>query len=154
MWKISKVIFVFIILSTFFAISLNAQQWTDKQLEVWKSVEAYTDLANKGDVEGFLTYFDESFIGWPYGSDAVHNKQTRAEWIKYFLPITTTVMSTLTPEAIWVKGDFAVVHYYYSDVTKDKDGKTSIDSGRWTDILMKKGDGWIMIGDHGGETSD
>ena len=154
MWKVSKVIFVTFILSTFSAICLNAQQWTDEQLEVWKSVETYDDLANKGDVEGFLTYFDESFIGWPYGSDAVHNKQIRAEWIKYLLPLSTTVMSTITPEAIWVKDNFAFVHYYYSGITKDKDGKVSFESGRWTDILMKKGDRWIMIGDHGGKTSD
>jgi hypothetical protein len=25
--------------------------------------------------------------------------------------------------------------------------------GRWTDILMKQGDKWVMIGDHGGRTS-
>jgi ketosteroid isomerase-like protein len=153
MWKVSKVIFVSVILSTFCAMSLSAQQWTDEQLEVWKSVKAYSDLSNKGDVEGFLTYYDESFIGWPYGSDATHNKTTRAEWVKYFLPLSTALVSTITPEAIWVKDNFAFVHYYYSNVTKDKDGKISIESGRWTDILMKKGDRWVMIGDHGGQTS-
>lgn len=148
-----KVIFVSFLLF-FIALNLQAQQWTTEQLEVWKTVQTYTDIANKGDVEGFLNYFDESFLGWPYGSDAVHNKQIRAEWIKYYLPINTTVMSTITPEAIWVKGDFAVVHYFYTDITKDKDGKTSLSSGRWTDILMKKGNKWVMIADHGGPNSD
>jgi len=153
MWKVTKVIFVFLILSTFCAMSLNAQQWSDEQLEVWKSVKTYSDLTIKGDVEGFLSYYDDSFVGWPYGSDAKHNKKTRAEWVKYFLPLSTTLVSTITPEAIWVKDNFAFVHYYYSNVTKDKDGKTSFESGRWTDILMKKGDRWVMIGDHGGQTS-
>ena len=154
MWKVNKVLFVSIILSAFCVLSLSAQQWTDEQLEVWKSVETYWDLANTGKVDGFLSYYDESFIGWPYGSDATHCQKTRAKWIKYYLPLSTTLVSTITPEAIWVKDNFAFVHYYYSNVTKDSEGKVSFESGRWTDILMKKGDRWIMIGDHGGQTSD
>ena len=149
-----KVFSFSLLLSFFIVLSLNAQQWSDEQLEVWKSVETYADFSNKGDVESFLKYYDESFIGWPYGSDAAHNKLTRTKWVKYFLPASTTLVSTITPEAIWVKGDFAFVHYYYSNITKDKDGKVSFESGRWTDILMKKGDKWVMIGDHGGPNSD
>lgn len=148
-----KVIFIFLILFTLGATSLYAQQWTDEQLEVWKSVQTYSDLANKGDLEGFLTYYDDSFIGWPYGSDATHSKTTRSKWVKYYMPLSTTLVSTITPEAIWVKDNFAFVHYYYSNVNKDKEGKISSESGRWTDILMKKDGRWIMIGDHGGQTS-
>jgi ketosteroid isomerase-like protein len=148
-----KVIFVSFLL-VFITLNLNAQQWTPEQLEVWKTVQTYTDLANKGDLEGFLSYFDDSFLGWPYGSDAVHNSVTRAAWIKYYLPLSTNLVSTITPEAIWVKDNFAFVHYYYSDVSKDADGKISSESGRWTDILMKKDGKWVMVGDHGGKTSD
>ena len=150
MRKLFFVSFLFFIVT----LNLNAQQWTPEQLEVWKTVQTYTDLANKGDVEGFLSYFDESFSGWPMGSDAAHNKATRAAWIKYFLPLSKNLLSTITPEAIWVKDNFAFVHYYYSDVSKNADGKVSSESGRWTDILMKKGNKWVMIGDHGGKTSD
>jgi ketosteroid isomerase-like protein len=143
------ILFLFLL----FAGSGIAQQWSAEQLDVWKSVQTYNDLARKGDVNGFLSYFDDSFVGWPYGSDASHTKAIRAEWIKYYLPNSTNLMTTLTPEAIWVKGDFAFVHYYYSSIDKDKEGKVSTTSGRWTDILMKKGDRWVMIGDHGGQTS-
>ena len=147
-----KVIFVsFLLVIT--TLNLNAQQWSPEQLEVWKVVQTYTDLANKGDVEGFLSYFDESFLGWPYGSDAAHDKSARAAWIKYYLPLSTNLVSTITPEAIWVTDNFAFVHYYYSDVSKNSDGKVSSESGRWTDILMKKDGKWLMVGDHGGQTS-
>lgn len=149
-----KVIYVSLLFSIFFVLSLNAQQWSDEQLEVWKSVQTYSDLANKGDLEGFLTYYDDSFIGWPYGSDATHSKATRSKWVKYYMPLSTTLVSTITPEAIWVKDNFAFVHYYYSNVSKDQNGKVSFESGRWTDILMKKDGKWVMIGDHGGKTSD
>ena len=134
-------------------LNLNSQQWSPEQLEVWKTVQTYTNLANKGDVEGFLSYFDDSFLGWPYGSDAVHNKTSRAAWIKYYLPLSKNLVSTITPEAIWVKDNFAFVHYYYSDISENADGKISSESGRWTDILMKKNGKWVMVGDHGGQTS-
>ena len=85
-----KVIFVSFFLF-FITFNLKAQQWSPEQLEVWKTVQTYTDLANKGNVEGFLSYFDNSFLGWPYGSDAVHNKAERAAWIKYYLPLSTNL---------------------------------------------------------------
>ena len=101
-----------------------------------------------------LEYFDNTENRLKRISTKCKNKKDASDYLTEFKLNIKRAMSTLTPEAIWVKGDFAVVHYYYSDVTKDKDGKTSTDSGRWTDILIKKGDKWVMIGDHGGETSD
>ena len=55
------------------------------------------------------------------------------------------------PSKIWVNGNFAYVHYYYTQVTENADGKPNTEKGRWTDILMKKGDKWMLVGDHGGE---
>jgi ketosteroid isomerase-like protein len=56
----------------------------------------------------------------------------------------------ITPLAITVRGEFAVVHYYYSQVSKSSEGKMSNVKGRWTDILLKQGDRWVLIADHGG----
>jgi hypothetical protein len=39
----------------------------------------------------------------------------------------------------------------FDSVTESADGKPSTEKGRWTDILMKKGDKWMLVGDHGGE---
>jgi ketosteroid isomerase-like protein len=58
---------------------------------------------------------------------------------------------TITPARVWVNGDFAYVHYYYTQVTEGVDGKPNTEKGRWTDILMKKGGKWMLVGDHGGE---
>jgi len=33
-------------------------------------------------------------------------------------------------------------------------GKEKSSQGRWTDILKKEGDKWLLIGDHGGPTED
>ena len=152
MWKVSKVIFVSIILSTLCAFGLNAQQWTDAQKEVWEAVKTYNDLASQGDIQGYLSYFDESYSGWYYAIDAPGDKEQVITYTNYFLPNNKTLLQTLTPAKIWVNGDFAYVHYYYTELSEDKDGKKEWEKGRWTDILMKKDGKWIMVGDHGGET--
>jgi hypothetical protein len=36
---------------------------------------------------------------------------------------------------------------------KDVEGKENNESGRWTDILLKQGDKWVMIGDSGGSSA-
>ena len=153
MWKINKVFFISIILSILCALSLNAQQWTDAQKEVWETVKTYNDLAAQGDTEGFLSYFDESYKGWPYAVDAPGGKSETITAVTYWLANSKTLYQNLVPASIWVNGNFAFVHYYYADLSEDMDGKKKWEKGRWTDILMKKDGKWIMVGDHGGQTS-
>ena len=145
-----------IIIAIFFSALIstsNAQEWSAEQKEVWASVEAYWDLSTKGDAEAFLSYFHDSFTGWVNNTDFPHNKADRETFIRYFFPKTSTAIYTITPAAIWVQGNFAFVHYFYTEVEVNQDGKEEFNSGRWTDILMKDGDRWVMVGDHGGETS-
>jgi ketosteroid isomerase-like protein len=64
-----------------------------------------------------------------------------------------TDLSDIQPVAINVVDDVAIVYYQFTDIGKDADGKRSEETGRWADILMKQGDKWVLIGDHGGVTS-
>jgi ketosteroid isomerase-like protein len=130
-----------------------AQEWSKEQKEVWKSVQAYWDLAAKGDAAGFLSYFHDSFVGWAYGTDVPQSKEDRKKMIEYSMQKNETLLYTVTPVSIWVKGNFAFVNYFYNELEKDSEGKEKWSSGRWTDILTKQGDKWLMIGDHGGQTS-
>ena len=50
----------------------------------------------------------------------------------------------------WFHGDVAIVHYYYSRTYADISAERHTDTGRWTDILIKQGNRWVMIADHGG----
>jgi hypothetical protein len=61
-----------------------------------------------------------------------------------------TTYLEVKPVANRIFGDVAIVHYYYSMIYKDAEGKDKTDKGRWTDILLKQGNRWVMIGDHGG----
>jgi hypothetical protein len=45
------------------------------------------------------------------------------------------------------------VHYYFTFLEKNAKGEEKTIQGRWTDILKKQGNRWVLIGDSGGRTS-
>ncbi len=147
-------VFTIILIVMISSVKVFSQQWTSEQKEVWAGVEKYWDVSSKGDYNGFMSYFDESYMGWEYSSKVPQNKTNTGKWLDYSLKNYKTIVYTLSPLSIWVKGDFAFVHYYYSELDKNNEsGKNENNSGNWTDILMKKDSKWILIGDHGGRTS-
>jgi ketosteroid isomerase-like protein len=130
-----------------------SQEWSAVQKEVWKNVEAYNALADAGNVEGFMAYVHNDYLGWNYQSALPNDKATVRKFVEYGFKNSKTILTNIKPVAIGVFGNFAYVHYYYAVIYKDAEGKEKSESGRWTDILMKQGDKWVMIGDHGGRTS-
>ncbi len=133
------------------AAPVQAQEWSAAQKDVGKSVEAYWAFDLTGDVEGFLSYVDASHMGWSYDSPVPMDKAS----IKTFMTLESQLNKVLAydikPVAIRVHGNSAFADYYYVEVRKNAENKTSEHNGRWTDILTKQGDRWVMIGDHGGE---
>lgn len=138
----------------FFSGKNFAQQWSPEQKDVWSGVQKYWDVFAKGDAKADLSYYDESYMGWEFSSKVPQNKANTSKWIEYMLGNSSIVLYTLTPVAIWVKGDFAYADYFYSMITKDNEtGKKENNEGTWTDILMKKDSKWLLIGDRGGSTN-
>ena len=149
-----KKLFAFLLPVLFLVIlssNLSAQQWTDEQKAVWAGVDAYWAVSMTDKPMDFLSYFDDSYVGWSYDTEAPGNKTDVKKSLSYWTTKGKVVYYTITPAKIWVNGDFAFVHYYYTQVTESPDGKPNTEKGRWTDILMKKGDKWMLVGDHGGE---
>ncbi|MEK9137617.1 MAG: nuclear transport factor 2 family protein, partial [Bacteroidota bacterium] len=77
---------------------------------------------------------------------------TVRKFVDFGMKSGKVLFSHITPAAISIQGNVAIVHYFWTAVEKDADGKTDEHGGRWTDILMKQGDKWLIIGDHGGRT--
>jgi ketosteroid isomerase-like protein len=146
---------VILFLLTFFAGSASAQQWSDTQKEIWKNVETYWSMYDNKNLEGFLSYVDDSYKGWEYDAEKPMSKKESEKTLKASFEKAkgSTMKSKVTPLEIWISGDFAYVDYTYTMSTTSKDGKTTNSSGRWTDILKKKGNKWVMVGDHGGEVT-
>ena len=149
---------IYLFITILIAIPLStvlsqAQKWNEQQQEVWKNVETYWNLYAKGDAVGFLSYCDDGYYGWNYNFQTPMDKESATKFIKADMSENHEVMHVITPAVIWVKGDFAYADYYYQLVTQNSKGVEKTTSGRWTDILMKKGDKWVLVGDHGGQTT-
>lgn len=131
--------------------NLSAQQWSNEQKDVWSGVEEYWAAISSNNPMSFTNYFDESYIGWSYENESPRTKADAVKSLNYWLKKGKIQYYVIKPASIWVKGDFAYVHYYYTQVTEDNEGKPNTERGRWTDILMKKGGKWLLVGDHGGD---
>lgn len=142
----------FVILFVFaFVSNSSAQQWSDAQKEVWTAVDAYWAVSLSSNPMDFISTFDDSYLGWSYDNEAPSTKADVKKSLGYWTSKGKVAYYTITPARIWVNGDFAFVHYYYTQVTEGPDGKPNTEKGRWTDILMKKAGKWMLVGDHGGE---
>lgn len=148
-----KLLSIFAVIITVIVISDNAiaQQWSSEQKSVWAGVEEYWALSISSDPISFTKYFDDSYIGWSYDNEIPGTKADAVKSLNYWLKKGKTQYYTITPANIWVNGDFAYVHYHYTQVTESTEGKPNTERGRWTDILMKKNGKWMLVGDHGGE---
>jgi ketosteroid isomerase-like protein len=139
----------------FAASPASAQEWSDEQMEVWRNVETYWELGGaKEDLEGFLGYFHEDFLGWRRGDLFPTNKADRRVLAERFFETGESVLVLLKPLGIKVHGNVAIVHYFYSETIRDSEGTEESDYGYWTDILMKQGNKWVMIADAGGSTAN
>ena len=151
MQKLNRVFLILSILTIGNITSSYAQSWSSEQKAVWAGVEEYWAAAASSNPMSFLNYFDESYTGWSYDHEAPGTKSDAVKSLTYWLNKGKVQYYLITPAKIWVNGDFAYVHYYYTQVTEGSEGKPNTERGRWTDILMKKGGKWMLVGDHGGE---
>ena len=153
MSSVRKALLIVIVFAATASTSIFAQEWNATQKEVWKNVETYWALYAQGNLEGFMGYVHPDYLGWSNNAALPGNKSTNQKWVDHDMKTTKTLVYDVKPVGIQIYGNVAFVHYYYSQIVKDADGKENGSSGRWTDILMKQGDMWVMIGDHGGQTS-
>jgi len=135
------------------ATQARAQEWSAAQKEVWKNVETYWKLGADKNLEGFLAYFHDDYVGWDQQQPLPSTKAELRKWVEHDFKTNDVVLYEIKPLAIKIHADVAFVDYYYSQIVKGPDGKEKSESGNWTDILMKQGDKWVLIGDHGGKTS-
>ncbi len=147
-----KFILAMVLLCGFGLSTLKAQEWSAVQKEVWKNVNEYWALLAKGDLDGFFGYFNSDYVGWDNDNALPSTKEEAKKALTYFFAGAKIPFYEIKPLAIKVHGEFAFADYTYSLVMVYPDGKRKSEKGTWTDILMKEGNKWVMIGDHGGAT--
>ena len=133
-----------------YSSTLLAQEWSQPQQAVWKVVQTYSELEAARDLEGYMAYFHDDYLGWYNRAFLPSTKAEVRKVIEHDFRSAKMLLQTVKPVGIKIVGDVAFVHYYYENTIKDSEGKEKLLRGRWTDILKKEGERWLLIGDHGG----
>lgn len=132
------------------ATSAIAKEWSKEQKEVLATVEAYSEMMMKRDVEGFLKYFHKDYCGWDFEIPVPYGIESLRKWVTFGFPRSEVLIYEIKPLKIIVFGEAAVIHYYFYYRVKDYEGKEKSYTDRWTDVLTKKDGKWLLIADHGG----
>ena len=131
------------------AMPAFAQQLSREQQEVWDFILDCNDNFVAGDEAAILDCFHEDFSGWRYGDQVPRNKRS----VEKFLPFDLQddiLAADLRPISIRVFGNLAIAHYCLAEATEDSSGGVVRSHMIWTDILLKEGNRWYWVADHGG----
>jgi ketosteroid isomerase-like protein len=134
-----------------FVVPADSQTWSQEQLEVWKVIQDQWEAAKAKDTSWPERFLHPSFLGWSNENPTPRDKSSTKRWEAYNSANSKTIEQELSPLSIVVVGSTAVAHYYFSTATENYKGERQTSHGRYTDILVKVGDGWQFIAWHGGE---
>ena len=115
---------------------------------VWALEEAYWDYATNNDIKGYLTLWDEDFVGWPGFSPIPAAKQNIADWIvRHHKDPAVRHYFEITPMAVRSFGDIVAVHYiadaFRVDIASGHSEKIWIN--RITHTWKRTGNSWQII---------
>lgn len=130
-----------------------AQESTDDQAAVWAAVEAVwvaEEMQDNDRVDAMLT---DDFMGWSNSTPAPRDKASSRMWREFGQDQGKGLQHELYPLSIVVHGDTAIAHYLYSNAYQGADDDVEVSHGRYTDVLVRDGDGWKFIAWHGGDDS-
>ena len=143
---LSKSILIVLCITLLSSTQLLAQEWTDEQKEVWAAVE---DGWDNGWTKGDDSNIAETYRGWRENWHAPLTKKDNKLWNDRWLQKNKAILWHLSPVAIDIHGDVAILFYSYQLLFEQKDGSDMKETGKWTDIYRKIDGKWLLISDTG-----
>ena len=126
------------------AIPAVAQlQMSAAQKEVWAGEQRYCATLMKGDNEGYMALWDESFIGWPIFMEAPTNRDGIRKSVS---EQRGSVQCTSTPLAVNVFDNFANTYYLLHTTRTTPDGKSVTTESRITHTWRRQQGKWLIVG--------
>ncbi len=120
-----------------------------EQKGVWTGEEAYCRYRMTKDLDGFMSLWDDAFVGWPLSSPKPTGKAGIREVAAHRIAAENRYECESTPLAINVFGDTANTYYLLHSKVTDKDGKTNEDIARITHTWRRANGRWKIIGGMG-----
>lgn len=129
----------------------NAQTVSDDSA-VWSVIEQSWQAEQRGDDNWVNELLSADFVGWSNDAPAPRNKASTRLWNEFSSKQTAIIEYELYPLSIVVHGNMAVAHYLYSAASKTKGEPVEMNSGRYTDVLVRVDGQWKYITWHGGDS--
>jgi hypothetical protein len=150
--KKSLCVFSSVVLLSLIACQLNAQNWTNEQMEVWNMVVKNNELMYNGDFDGYFANVHADYQGWNNQMPLPVNKTLYKQLMPSDEMVGSIKLDYLmnNPARIVVSGDVAVVHYFFAvtlTMTNDKGSEPINQKGTNTEFFVKEDGKWLLIGD-------
>jgi ketosteroid isomerase-like protein len=109
----------------------------------------FMKAAEKG-AEGYMSYYADDAVEVPNGEDAIQGKANIAKTMGFLDDKKNQLVWTPVGADISASGDLGYTWGTYEFRSKDKDGKPTVDYGKYTSIWKKQKDGsWKVVLDMG-----
>ena len=123
----------------------QAPTWSEEQAAVWTVVEQSWEAqaAENGKWPGDFTH--EKFVQWADNQPAPRGKETYIAWVRGGDEVSDTVWHEITPLAITVVGDTAVVMYSALLLVENNDGERDTAVFNVVETLIRDGRSWEYL---------
>jgi ketosteroid isomerase-like protein len=143
---------VFVALLVGWGTAVAQQPAPSDQAAVWSVIEDQWERSEGGDTKWIEESLSADFVAWPNSSPAPQSKSSVRLWDEFSKKHSESLEHELYPLSIVVHGDMAVVHYLYTNASRDKKtGEVKTSNGRYTDVLVRDEGVWRFISWHGGD---
>jgi len=145
-----------LILIALFSFNINstfAQTWNQEQSEVWNVMVEVYDALKSSDHEKYKSLLHEKFSVWFEDETFPSDRVSHDIWEAYWIPSTEVKISEILPLRIIIVDNIAVVHHLAKSL-RTRDDETAVRQSKWTDVLIKENDQWLLITTHGGVIDD
>jgi ketosteroid isomerase-like protein len=100
--------------------------------------------------QGYLSYYADDAVEVPNGAPLIQGKMNIAKTMGFLDDKNNHLTWIPVGADISASGDLGYTYGTYEFSSKDKDGKTVVDHGKYTSIWKKQGDGsWKVVLDMG-----
>ena len=104
---------------------------------LWGYEEEYIQAHGDADHDKVLSFWDESFLGWPSRLDAATGKDGGEDYLSKYFAEPQERKFRIERQGIRVTGNIAILHYRIH---------VGEDTGRITHTWIRRDSGWYMLG--------
>jgi ketosteroid isomerase-like protein len=140
-----------IALAVLLPLTLQAQEWSAEQQEVWTQVERHLVAFHAGDMETAYESVHPDFVFWNSNNSVPGDRSSAWELDRIFFRELGGIWHTalFTPLTILVYDDFAVINFYVRGLLQEPGGVPSFTTIRWLNVWKKETGGWMLVANYG-----